>query len=119
MNNGATKEQIEMLMPESDLPVDPERLKKAIKTALIKNDNDPDKIDIQSIMREQVRIHKHIQDFKQSKHKPNNREPGKQYFSSRIVKKIAEDQIFKTLKQFQVKSTTQTDGFDNFKPQDL
>ena len=41
MNNGASKEQIEMLMPETDLPVDPERLKKAIKTALIKNDNNP------------------------------------------------------------------------------
>ena len=47
-----------MLIPEEDLPVDPQRLKKAIKTALIKNENNPDKIDINSIMREQVRIHK-------------------------------------------------------------
>lgn len=42
------------------MPVDPIRLKKAIKTALIKNDGKEDKIDIQSIMREQIRIHKHI-----------------------------------------------------------
>ena len=42
------------------MPVDPKRLKKAIKNALIKNDNNPDKIDIQNIMREQVKIHKHI-----------------------------------------------------------
>ena len=37
---------IDMLIPESELPVDPNRLKKAIKTALIKNENNPDKIDI-------------------------------------------------------------------------
>ena len=30
---------VEQLMPDKDLPVDPERLKKAIKNALIKNDN--------------------------------------------------------------------------------
>jgi hypothetical protein len=35
-----------MMMPEEHLPVDPARLKKAIKTALIKNENDPEKIDI-------------------------------------------------------------------------
>jgi len=61
-----------MLMPDEYLPVDPVRLKKAIKTALIKNENDPDKIDIQSIMREQVRIHKHIQEFKAAKNKQNS-----------------------------------------------
>ena len=54
------KDPIETLIPNQDLPVDTERLRKAIKNALIKNDNNPDKIDIQSIMREQVRIHKHI-----------------------------------------------------------
>ena len=37
---------VEQLMPDKDLPVDPERLKKAIKNALIKNDNQPEKIDI-------------------------------------------------------------------------
>jgi len=47
-------------MPDQELPVDPDRLRKAIKNALLKNDNNPDKIDIQSIMREQVRINKHI-----------------------------------------------------------
>ena len=47
-----------LIPPNSDLPVDPDRLKKAIKNALIKNDNKPEKIDIQSIMREQVRIYK-------------------------------------------------------------
>ena len=45
---------------QGDMPVDPKRLRKAIKNALIKNDNNPDKIDIQNIMREQVKIHKHI-----------------------------------------------------------
>lgn len=55
MTNG-----INIMLPEQELPVDPERLKKAIKISLLKNDNDPNKIDISSIMREQVRIHKHI-----------------------------------------------------------
>ena len=79
-----------MLIPDEDLPVDPERLKKAIKIALIKNDNNPDKIDIQSIMREQVRIHKHISEFKLSKSKQSSNDVSNNYFSSRIVKKIAE-----------------------------
>ncbi len=61
---GAKKDPVDLLIPDEELPVDPERLKKAIKIALIKNDNNPEKIDIQSIMREQVRIHKHISDFK-------------------------------------------------------
>lgn len=43
---------IEQLIPDHKLPVDPERLRKAIKNALIKNNNNPDKIDIQTIMRE-------------------------------------------------------------------
>ena len=55
MTNG-----INIMLPEQELPVDPERLKKAIKISLLKHDNDPNKIDISSIMREQVRIHKHI-----------------------------------------------------------
>ena len=44
--HAASKNQGEMLIPDQDLPVDPDRLKKAIKTALIKNENNPDKIDI-------------------------------------------------------------------------
>ena len=95
------KDPIETLIPNQDLPVDTERLRKAIKNALIKNDNNPDKIDIQSIMREQVRIHKHIQEFKQSRRKQSTEDAGLKnaYFSSRIVKKIAEDHIHQSLKQ--------------------
>ena len=43
---------MKITLPEKDLPVDSHRLKKAIKIALLKNDNDPEKIDLQSIMRE-------------------------------------------------------------------
>ena len=87
---------LDFLIPASDLPVDPDRLKRAIKTALIKNDNNPDKIDIKSIMREQTRIHKHIEEYKASR-RPDASEAGgqvsKNYFSSHIFKKIAEDKI--------------------------
>ena len=86
-----------MLIPSSDLPVDPERLKKAIKTALIKNENNAEKIDIQSIMRDQVRIHKHIEEYKKSLSKQKVK--GVNYVSSHIVHKIAEDTIHKSLKQ--------------------
>ena len=37
---------VDMLVPDHDLPVDPERLKKAIKISLLKNENNPDKVDI-------------------------------------------------------------------------
>ena len=96
----AKKDEIDMLIPDQDLPVDPQRLKKAIKIALIKNGNNPDKIDIQSIMREQVRIHKNIQEFKSLKN-PTKVAGSAQssYFSSHIVKKIAEDHIHNSLKQ--------------------
>ena len=43
---------LNITLPEKELPVDSNRLKKAIKVALLKNDNDPQKIDLQSIMRE-------------------------------------------------------------------
>ena len=33
-------------LPDKELPVDGDRLKKAIKIALLKNDNDPEKIDL-------------------------------------------------------------------------
>ena len=83
--------------------MDPERLKKAIKNALIKNDNKPDKIDIQSIMREQVRIYKQISEFKNSKRKAPTSSGDDNlrnaYVSSRIIKKIAEDQIHQSVKQ--------------------
>ena len=99
---------IDMLIPESELPVDPNRLKKAIKTALIKNENNPDKIDIQSIMREQTRIHRQIQDFKQSRSKvPTQGGVTNNYFSSHIVKKIAEDKIHKSLKEITQKNLEQ------------
>ena len=92
-----------LIPPNSDLPVDPDRLKKAIKNALIKNDNKPEKIDIQSIMREQVRIYKQISEFKNSKRKaPSNSNQDNlrnAYVSSRIIKKIAEDQIHQSVKQ--------------------
>lgn len=87
------------MIPDEDLPVDPKRLKKAIKTALIKNDNNPDKIDIQNIMREQVRIHKHIQDYRSVKTHKNTGGVKASYFSSRIVSKIAEDHIHNSLKK--------------------
>lgn len=63
-----------MDIPEEEMPVDPERCKKALKMALLKNANNPERIDIQSIMREQVRIHQHIKEFKQSKNKQTNSE---------------------------------------------
>lgn len=85
--------------------MDPKRLKKAIKTALIKNDNDTNKIDIQSIMREQVRIHKHIQDYRSVKTHKNVGAPKASYFSSRIVHKIAEDHICNSLKQIEAAIT--------------
>ena len=50
-------------------------------------------------MREQVRIHKHIEEYKQEKHKAKITKESGNYFSSRIVKKIAEDQIHQSLKQ--------------------
>jgi len=82
--------------------VDPERLKKAIKNALIKNDNKPERVDIQSIMREQVRIYKQITEYKQSKRKQtsgsNQDSLRKAYVSSRIIKKIAEDHIHQSVK---------------------
>ena len=45
-NIDGNDEEVDVFIPENDLPVDPNRLKKAIKTALIKNENNPDKIDI-------------------------------------------------------------------------
>ena len=45
-------------LPETDeyFPVDKVRLKKAIKAALIKKDNDPSKVDLQNILREQKNV---------------------------------------------------------------
>ena len=37
---------LNITLPDRDLPVDTHRLKKAIKVALLKNDNDPEKIDL-------------------------------------------------------------------------
>ena len=99
------------MIPEQELPVDPERLKKAIKISLLKNDNNPEKIDIQSIMREQVRIHKHIQEYKQEKNKSKAPVESGNYFSSRIVKKIAEDHIHQSLKQITADNLTSTGEF--------
>ena len=89
---------VNIKLPDEELPVDGKRLRKAIKIALLKNDNDPEKIDIQCIMREQVRIHKHISDFKQERQKAKVTKESGNYFSSRIVKKIAEDHIHQSLK---------------------
>ena len=47
-------------------------------------------------MREQVRIHKHIEDYKKSLSKQKLK--GLNYVSSHIVNKIAEDTIHKSLK---------------------
>ena len=102
---------MKITLPDKELPVDTHRLKKAIKIALLKNDNDPEKIDLSSIMREQVRIHKHIKEFKQEKQKSKVSGEAGSYFSSRIVKKIAEDHIHKSLKQIQADNMSLTGEF--------
>lgn len=102
---------VDIKLPDEELPVDSKRLRKAIKNALLKNDNNPEKIDIQSIMREQVRIHKHISDFKQERQKHKGSNENGNYFSSRIVKKIAEDHIHQSLKQIQAENFSITGTF--------
>ena len=53
-----------------------------------------------------MRIYKHINEYKQEKQKGKITGEGSNYFSSRIVKKIAEDHIHQSLKQIQADNTT-------------
>ena len=71
-------------------------------------------------MREQVRIYKHIQEYKTEKNKKSTDDTPKvntgNYFSSRIVKKIAEDHIHHSLKEIQAATMAQTGGLTPKQP---
>ena len=82
-------------MPEPEkaidsFPVDKLKLKKAIKAALIRNDNDPSKLDLGVILREQMKMQKNVQEFRTRKKQIQGSEIAKGYYCSKIMNKMRE-----------------------------